>query len=147
MTALINYHSIIPINSFFSDEDEDGQGVRKDGTLQVNDPNPKPLRELNRKGPGRPLPPTPDDDDTIRRTNAAAAQGHSPALANNRGSGIQQLGSNNTSQVMPDLLPQQSNSPQQSGMTPGARMSMNDVDQRQLMQQGQTPTGMQVLYI
>lgn len=126
-----------------SDEDEDGQGVRKDGTLQVNDPNPKPLRELNRKGPGRPLPPTPDDDDTIRRTNAAAAQGHSPALANNRGSGIQQLGSNNTSQVMPDLLPQQSNSPQQSGMTPGARMSMNDVDQRQLMQQGQTPTGMQ----
>ena len=46
---------------------------------------------------------------------------------------------------MPDLLPQQSNSPQQSGMTPGARMSMNDPDQRQLMQQGQTPTGMQVI--
>merc|ERR1712077_116982 len=73
-----------------SDEDDDGQAVQKDGTLQVNDPNPKPLRELNRKGPGRPLPPTPDDDDTIRRANAAAAQGHSPALANNRVSGLQQ---------------------------------------------------------
>ena len=125
-----------------SDEDDDGQGVQKDGTLQVNDPNPKPLRELNRKGPGRPLPPTPDDDDTIRRSNAAAAQGHSPALANNRGS-VLQPGSNNTSQVMPDLLPQQSSSPQQSGVTPNARMSMNDIEQRQLMQQGQTPTGMQ----
>merc|ERR550539_229450 len=125
-----------------SDEDDDGQGVQKDGTLQVNDPNPKPLRELNRKGPGRPLPPTPDDDDTIRRANAAAAQGHSPALANNRVSGIQQPGSNNTSQVMPDLLPQQSNSPQ-SGLTPGARMSMNDMDPRPFIHQGQTPTGMQ----
>ena len=101
------------------------------------------MRELNRKGPGRPLPPTPDDDDTIRRANAAVAQGHSPALANNRGSGLQQPGSNNTSQVMPDLLPQQSNSPQ-SGMTPGARMSMNDMDPRPFIHQGQTPTGMQV---
>ena len=42
--------------------------MQKDGTLQVNDPVPKPLRELQqRKGPGRPLPPTPDDDDTMRR--------------------------------------------------------------------------------
>ena len=132
---------------FISDEDDDGQIVQKDGTLQVNDPVPKPLRELNRKGPGRPLPPTPDDDDTIRRANAAGiqVQGHSPALANNRASGLQASGSNNSSQVMPDLLPQQSNSPQQTGITPGARMSMNDMDQRQLMQQGQTPTGMQVL--
>ncbi len=48
-------------------QDED-EVVQKDGTLQVNDPVPKPLRELQqRKGPGRPLPPTPDDDDTMRR--------------------------------------------------------------------------------
>ena len=102
------------------------------------------MRELNQKGPGRPLPPTPDDDDTIRRANASAAQGHSPALANNRASGVQPPGSNNSSQVMPDLLPQQSTSPQQSAMAAGARMSMNDIDQRQMMQQGQTPPGMQV---
>ena len=126
----------------FSDDDE--RQVQRDGTLQVNDPVPKPLRELNQKGPGRPLPPTPDDDDTIRRANATAAQGHSPALANNRASGVQPSGSNNSSQVMPDLLPQQSTSPQQSAMAAGARMSMNDIDQRQLMQQGQTPPGMQV---
>ena len=55
-----------------SDEDEDEVGQR-DGTLQVNDPVPKPLRDLQRQGPKRPLPPTPDDDgsgDTMRR-NAA----------------------------------------------------------------------------
>ena len=45
------------------------------GTLQVNDPVPKPLRDLQRpNGPGRPLPPTPDDDgnsDTMRRASGA----------------------------------------------------------------------------
>ena len=60
-----------------SDEDgeEDGGVVQRDGTLQVNDPVPKPLRDLQRpNGPGRPLPPTPDDDgnsDTMRRTSGA----------------------------------------------------------------------------
>ena len=76
-----------------SDDDEEGV-LQKDGTLQVNDPVPKPLRDLQRKGgaigPGRPLPPTPDDagqDDSLRR---AAAQQHQARA----GAG-----------VMPDLLP------------------------------------------
>jgi len=80
-----------------SDEDEDEVGQR-DGTLQVNDPVPKPLRDLQRQGPKRPLPPTPDDDgsgDTMRR-NAAGMQrmDSSPGLGGRP-------------QVMPDLLPQQ----------------------------------------
>lgn len=77
-----------------SDEDDILQG---DGTLPVNDPVPKPLRELQRKGPGRPLPPTPDDDgsDTMRRAaSSSSALGASPAS------------SSRSPQVMPDLLPQ-----------------------------------------
>jgi len=82
--------------------------------VQVNDPVPKPLRELQqRKGPGRPLPPTPDDDDTMRRAGSVQLSSgiqrmdSSPGLANRSGPGA------NNSQVMPDLLPQQS-----SGVTP-----------------------------
>ena len=81
-----------------SDDDEDAV-MQRDGTLQVNDPVSRPLRELGaggqaRKGPGRPLPPTPDDDnsDSMRR----ASQGHRMEAAQARGG------------VMPDLLPQQS---------------------------------------
>ena len=82
-----------------SDDDEDAV-LQRDGTLQVNDPVSRPLRELSgggaqaRKGPGRPLPPTPDDDnsDSMRR----ASQGHRMEAAQARGG------------VMPDLLPQQS---------------------------------------
>lgn len=34
-----------------SDDDEEDEGVlQRDGTLQVNDPVPQPLRELQRKG-------------------------------------------------------------------------------------------------
>ena len=65
--------------------------------------NPKPLRDLNRmsgsglsapaKGPSRPLPPTPDDDDTMR---GASGQNSSPAAPHPH------------RQVMPDLLPQHS---------------------------------------
>ena len=73
-----------------SDDDEDeGLVLQKDGTLQVNDPVPKPLRELRKSniGPGRPLPPTPDDDDdSMRRAAQQQQQQH-------RGG------------VMPDLLP------------------------------------------
>ena len=102
-----------------SDDDEDDvELVQKDGTLQVNDPVPKPLRELQqRKGPGRPLPPTPDDDDTMRRAAAAGSAGgmqrmdSNPGLANNRGGGLSSAVG--AGQVMPDLLPQQS-----SGVTP-----------------------------
>ena len=100
------------------DDDDDDEVVQKDGTLQVNDPVPKPLRELQqRKGPGRPLPPTPDDDDTMRRAAAAGSAGgmqrmdSNPGLANNRGGGLSS--SVGAGQVMPDLLPQQS-----SGVTP-----------------------------
>ena len=66
--------------------------------------NPKPLRDLNRmsgsglsapaKGPSRPLPPTPDDDDTMR--GGASGQNSSPAAPHPH------------RQVMPDLLPQHS---------------------------------------
>ncbi|CAB4066795.1 Nik-related protein kinase,Serine/threonine-protein kinase 25,Myosin-IIIb,Serine/threonine-protein kinase cst-1,Germinal center kinase 1,Serine/threonine-protein kinase 10-A,Serine/threonine-protein kinase svkA,Mitogen-activated protein kinase kinase kinase kinase 2,Serine/threonine-protein kinase 26,Mitogen-activated protein kinase kinase kinase kinase 3,Serine/threonine-protein kinase dst2,Serine/threonine-protein kinase hippo,Serine/threonine-protein kinase 3,Serine/threonine-protein kinase 10,Serine/th len=81
--------------------DDDDQPVQRDGTLQVNDPVPKPLRELQRKAPGRPLPPTPDDENCQNRDINA--------------------------QVMPDLLPQQSSN--LSGpSTPVSRMSE---DQRQ----------------
>ena len=84
-----------------------------DGTINASERNPKPLREflphrssgaggagvggvgapqehrvssvgVPAKGPSRPLPPTPDDDDTMRRG------GNSPAIRTN----------------MPDLLPQ-----------------------------------------
>ena len=94
--------------------DDEGQLVQKDGTLQVNDPVPKPLRDL-RRGPGRPLPPTPDDDDTLRRASNNQNQSPGGNLANSRAL----LG--NQGQVMPDLLPQQS--------SPGAavRTSMEGV--------------------
>ena len=69
-----------------SDDDEDAV-LQRDGTLQVNDPVSRPLRELGpgaqaRKGPGRPLPPTPDDDnsDSMRR----ASQGHRMEAAQGR---------------------------------------------------------------
>jgi len=86
--------------------DEDGP-VMKDGTINASERNPKPLREflphrtsgapsehrvstaaapLPAKGPSRPLPPTPDDDDTMRRERG----NNSPAIRSN----------------MPDLLPQ-----------------------------------------
>ena len=61
----LNYQTIFNINTLFFTL----------GTLQVNDPVPKPLRDLQRpNGPGRPLPPTPDDDgnsDTMRRASGA----------------------------------------------------------------------------
>lgn len=79
-----------------------------DGTINASERNPKPLREflphrtsgvgvsgppehrvssvgVPAKGPSRPLPPTPDDDDTMRRGGNS-----SPAVRTN----------------MPDLLPQ-----------------------------------------
>lgn len=101
------------------DDEDDDELVQKDGTLQVNDPVPKPLRELQqRKGPGRPLPPTPDDDDTMRRAASGSQltsggiqrMDSSPGLAN-RG-GLASAGGG-PGQVMPDLLPQQS-----SGIAP-----------------------------
>ncbi len=95
-----------------SSDDDEGLVLQKDGTLQVNDPVSRPLRELGgnvRKGPGRPLPPTPDDDnnsDSMRR----ASQGHRMDVAAAPRGG-----------VMPDLLPQQSTG---SGPnTPVARMT------------------------
>ena len=61
----LNYQIVFNINTLFFTL----------GTLQVNDPVPKPLRDLQRpNGPGRPLPPTPDDDgnsDTMRRASGA----------------------------------------------------------------------------
>ncbi len=103
-----------------SDEDEDDEDdeeglVMRDGTLQVNDPVPKPLHEL-RKGPGRPLPPTPDDD-------GAAGGGGSDSL---RG------GSRGPGGVMPDLLPQSSGAA-------AARMHQEGGDHR-----GSPHSGMQV---
>lgn len=95
-----------------SDEDEDAV-VQKDGTLQVNDPVPKPLRDLQRRagGPGRPLPPTPDDDnDTVRRMQRMDS---SPG-------GLQQGRGLASGGVMPDLLPQQ---PMSGPNTPVSRMS------------------------
>lgn len=107
-----------------SDDDEEEEVVQRDGTLQVNDPVPKPLRELQqRKGPGRPLPPTPDDDgssDTMRRVAAMQRMDSSPGLGGGR------------PQVMPDLLPQQ----QPSGGSPMSRMSSQD-DQSRGMQEKQ----------
>ena len=95
------------------DEDEDGDLNPRDGTLQVNDPNPKPLRELQaRKGPlGRPLPPTPDDGggggqdgDTMRRAGQ-----------------MNRLDSQHGMRVMPDLLPTSS-----GPNTPLSRMSAQE---------------------
>ena len=73
------------------DDSSDDEGpVLKDGTIEASVRNPKPLRELlphrnssgeqrhsgllsssggqgpPKTGPSRPLPPTPDDDDTMR---------------------------------------------------------------------------------
>ena len=94
MTPLTNSY----VFSSDDDADEDGGVVQRDGTLQVNDPVPKPLRDLQRpNGPGRPLPPTPDDaeSDTMRRAGAMQRMDSSPGM------GVRP-------QVMPDLLPQQS---------------------------------------
>ena len=113
-----------------SDDDaEEGNGVMlRDGTLQVNDPVPKPLRDLQRaNGPGRPLPPTPDDDggsDTMRRASAGAMQrmDSSPGMGGRP-------------QVMPDLLPQQSSGG--SPVTGMTRMSSTeDAKQKPFMSFG-----------
>ena len=94
-----------------SDDDDEENGEVVHGTLQVNDPVPKPLRDLQqRKGPGRPLPPTPDDEaqsDTMRRAGAAES---SPGMGR-------------PPQVMPDLLPQQPTGGSPVGMT---RMSSTE---------------------
>lgn len=109
------------------DGDDDGGVVQRDGTLQVNDPVPKPLRDLQRpNGPGRPLPPTPDDDgnsDTMRRASGAMQRmDSSPGMAVRP-------------QVMPDLLPQQS-----SGGSPVTGMtrlnSTEDAKQKPFMSFG-----------
>jgi len=104
------------------DSSDDDGPVLRDGTIEASVRNPKPLRELlphrnssgpleparavtavPAKGPSRPLPPTPDDDDTMRRGGRIDSPGnpsrmestqsnhtHSPAIRSN----------------MPDLLPQ-----------------------------------------
>lgn len=96
-----------------SDEDEEGR-VRNDGTLLASDP-PKPLppegalphTALQGPPPNRPLPPTPDDDDSGDRTLIMRRDRSRVAEPS---SGMSTPGSR-TSSVLPDLLPQASNSP------------------------------------
>jgi len=111
------------------DDSSDDEGpVLRDGTIEASVRNPKPLRELlphrnstgpvepvggrqpgqvpaAKTGPSRPLPPTPDDDDTMRRGGRGAqdSPGNSqvaPPVRTN----------------MPDLLPQ---TPTSSSASPG----------------------------
>lgn len=89
-----------------SDAEESGGRVRNDGTLLASDP-PKPLPGLSAvsedgggagSAPTRPLPPTPDDDDTHADRTLVMKRGRSSGA--NEGSGSR------TSSVLPDLLSQ-----------------------------------------
>jgi len=110
------------------DDSSDDEGpVLKDGTIEASVRNPKPLRELlphrnssgeqrhsgllsssggqgpPKTGPSRPLPPTPDDDDTMRRERGG--MGSSPN--NGVGPGGHSHGQGPPVRSnMPDLLPQ-----------------------------------------
>ena len=120
-------HQLSPDTApMMEDDSSDDEGpVLKDGTINASERNPKPLREflphrtsgvgssgpsehrvssvgVPAKGPSRPLPPTPDDDDTMRRGN------NSPAIRTN----------------MPDLLPQTPS----TGSGPGTPMSRPSTD-------------------
>lgn len=109
--------------------DDDDQLIMRDGTIPANDRNPKPLRELHRvsasglppvaKGPSRPLPPTPDDDDSIRGQNAPLPPpNNAPIVPMNRS-------------VMPDLLPQHSTGHNSGPSTPVTRPSYDAVATQQ----------------
>jgi len=111
------------------DSSDDEGPVLRDGTIEASVRNPKPLRELlphrnssgpvepvggrptggqlpaAKTGPSRPLPPTPDDDDTMRRGGRGAQD--SP--------GINQVAPPVRTN-MPDLLPQ---TPTSSSASPG----------------------------
>ena len=102
-----------------SSDEDDEEGVNpRDGTLQVNDPVPKPLKELRRTGggPGRPLPPTPDDDGSREQGDTMRRAGSSQMHRMDSSPGLQHQGG----RVMPDLLPPQSTS---GPNTPVSRMS------------------------
>ena len=106
------------------DDEEEDEVLQRDGTLQVNDPVPRPLKDLQRKGPGRPLPPTPDEDgsnDTMRRAGAMQRMDSSPGLGNRP-------------QVMPDLLSHQPSGGSPVGLT---RMSSTEEQNRSGMQEKQ----------
>ena len=112
-----------------TDEEDEDEVAQRDGTLQVNDPVPKPLKDLQgqRKGPGRPLPPTPDDDgssDTLRRQQQAAML---QRMDSSPGLGARPS-------VMPDLLPQPPQGGSPVGMT---RMSSVEEQNRSGMQEKQ----------
>ncbi|KAG6453710.1 serine/threonine-protein kinase mig-15 isoform X4 [Manduca sexta] len=91
-----------------SDAEESGGRVRNDGTLLASDP-PKPLPGLSAVSedggggsgdgaPTRPLPPTPDDDDTHGDRTLVMKRA--------RPSGAPEGGGARTSSVLPDLLSQ-----------------------------------------
>lgn len=134
-----------------SDEGEDGVGVRNDGTLLASDP-PKPLPELSpyrpldaphapqtmvihegpssSGAPNRPLPPTPDEEESGDRTlvmkrNREDRRGDFHRMDSSPG----QLGTpgSRTSSVLPDLLTQTASSPG----TPNQRQDKSTSEEKQ----------------
>jgi len=113
------------------DSSDDDGPVLRDGTIEASVRNPKPLRELlphrtsavepvrpaptaapqpapAKAGPSRPLPPTPDDEDTMRRGARLESPGQGPHQHPPRTN-------------MPDLLPQ---TPTAASPGPGRPLAM-----------------------
>lgn len=127
-----------------SDEGEDGVGVRNDGTLLASDP-PKPLPldaphapqtmvihegPSSSGAPNRPLPPTPDEEESGDRTlvmkrNREDRRGDFHRMDSSPG----QLGTpgSRTSSVLPDLLTQTASSPG----TPNQRQDKSTSEEKQ----------------
>ncbi|PNF29406.1 Serine/threonine-protein kinase mig-15 [Cryptotermes secundus] len=127
-----------------SDEGEDGTGVRNDGTLLASDP-PKPLPldpphapqtmvihegPSSSGAPNRPLPPTPDEEESGDRTlvmkrNREDRRGDFHRMDSSPG----QLGTpgSRTSSVLPDLLTQTASSPG----TPNQRQDKSTSEEKQ----------------
>ncbi|KDR14763.1 Serine/threonine-protein kinase mig-15 [Zootermopsis nevadensis] len=127
-----------------SDEGEDGIGVRNDGTLLASDP-PKPLPldashtpqtmvihegPSSSGAPNRPLPPTPDEEESGDRTlvmkrNREDRRGDFHRMDSSPG----QLGTpgSRTSSVLPDLLTQTASSPG----TPNQRQDKSTSEEKQ----------------
>merc|ERR1719422_2146290 len=118
------------------DSSDDDGPVLRDGTIEASVRNPKPLRELlphrnssgpleparqgvtavPAKGPSRPLPPTPDDDDTMRRGGRIDSPGNPSRMDTTQSNNSPAIRSN-----MPDLLPQTPTTNNANISSPAAR--------------------------
>ncbi|XP_071455406.1 serine/threonine-protein kinase mig-15 isoform X1 [Hetaerina americana] len=136
--------AVIDGDSDSDEEEEVGRGARNDGTLLASDP-PKPLPLDNSQGqtmvihegpsssgaPNRPLPPTPDEEESgertlvMKRSREERRAGGGDFHRMDSSSGQLSTPGSRTSSVLPDLLTQASSSPG----TPNQRQDKSTSDE------------------